>query len=247
MKKEYRNYRFTKWEMVKYAGESLLAGGVLNYLFYQAWWAWLGVIPVMVCFFRWKKKSLITRQKKELNYQFQDALSAFSVALQAGYSVENAVRACRRDMFRLYGGEADIVRELQYMENQMSVSVPVEELLLDFGRRSGLEDIENFAVVFQTAKRTGGDMENIVRRTARMLGDKIDVKKEIEATLAAKKSEQTIMSLMPFAIIVYMQLTSPGFLSVLYGNAFGVAAMTGCLVIYFLACWMGRKIVDIQV
>ena len=45
-----------------------------------------------------------------------------------------------------------------------------------------------------------------------MLGDKIDVKKEIEATLAAKKSEQMIMSLMPAGIIVYLQMTSPGFL-----------------------------------
>ena len=54
-----------------------------------------------------------------------------------------------------------------------------------------------------------------------MLGDKIDVKKEIEATLAAKKSEQMIMSLMPVGIILYLQMTSPGFLSVLYGNPFG--------------------------
>ena len=45
-----------------------------------------------------------------------------------------------------------------------------------------------------------------------MLGDKIDVKKEIEATLAAKKSEQMIMSLMPVGIILYLQMTSPGFL-----------------------------------
>ena len=59
-----------------------------------------------------------------------------------------------------------------------------------------------------------------------MLGDKIDVKKEIEATLAAKKAEQMIMSLMPAGIILYLQLTSPGFLEVLYGNAFGVCAMS---------------------
>ena len=80
-----------------------------------------------------------------------------------------------------------------------------------------------------------------------MLGDKIDVKKEIEATLAAKKSEQMIMSLMPAGIIVYLQMTSPGFLNVLYGNPFGIAAMSVCLAIYITAYWMGRKIVDIEV
>ena len=80
-----------------------------------------------------------------------------------------------------------------------------------------------------------------------MLGDKIDVKKEIESTLAAKKSEQMIMSFMPAGIIVYLQMTSPGFLSVLYGNPFGIAAMSICLAVYGTSYWLGRKIVDIEV
>ena len=127
------------------------------------------------------------------------------------------------------------------------VSVPLEELFLDLGERSQVEDIENFASVFYTAKRTGGDMNKVIQKVTRMLGDKIDVKKEIEATLAAKKSEQMIMSLMPAGIIIYLQMTSPGFLNVLYGNPFGIAAMSVCLAIYITAYWMGRKIVDIEV
>jgi len=55
------------------------------------------------------------------------------------------------------------------------------------------------------------------------------------------------MSLMPAGIIMYLQLTSPGFLSVLYGNPFGIAAMSICLAIYATAYWLGRKIVDIEV
>ena len=182
-----------------------------------------------------------------MNYQFKDALNAFSVAVQAGYSMENAVKACARDLERLYPKEADIVQEFRYMESQQSVSVPVEELFLDLGERCQIEDIENFAAVFYTAKRTGGDMNQVIQKVSRMLGDKIEVKKEIEATLAAKKSEQMIMSLMPAGIILYLQLTSPGFLSVLYGNPFGICAMTICLGIYAGAYWMGRKIVDIEV
>ena len=137
--------------------------------------------------------------------------------------------------------------EFRYIESQQHISVPLEELFLDLGERSQIEDIENFASVFYTAKRTGGDMNRVIQKVSRMLGDKIDVKKEIEATLAAKKSEQMIMSLMPVGIILYLQMTSPGFLSVLYGNPFGIAAMSICLVIYAAAYWLGRRIVDIEV
>ena len=90
-------------------------------------------------------------------------------------------------------------------------------------------------------------MNKVIRQVARMLGDKIDVKKEIEATLAAKKSEQMVMSLMPVGIILYLKLTSPGFLDMLYGNLFGVAVMSVCLGIYGVAYWLGMKIVDIEV
>ena len=132
-----------------------------------------------------------------MNYQFRDALNALSVAVQAGYSIENAVSACTRDLERLYDRNTDILEEFHYIESQQSVSVPVEELFLDLGERSKVEDIENFASVFYTAKRTGGDLDKVIQKVTRMLGDKIDVKKEIETTLAAKKSEQFIMSMMP--------------------------------------------------
>ena len=62
-----------------------------------------------------------------------------------------------------------------------------------------------------------------------------------------KTAYQMIMSLMPAGIILYLQLTSPGFLEVLYGNPFGVCAMTVCLGIYGLSYWLGKRIVDIEV
>lgn len=193
------------------------------------------------------EEKCIARQQRNLNYQFRDALTSMNVAVQAGYSAENAVRASVKDLGRLYEKGSDILEEFRYIESQLRLSVPVEELFLDFGKRSGVEDIENFAAVFYTAKRTGGDMTQMIQKVARMLGDKIEVKKEIEATLAAKKSEQMVMSVMPAGIICYLKLTSPGFLDVLYGNPFGICAMTVCMVIYGLSYWLGVKIVDIEV
>ena len=76
-----------------------------------------------------------------MNYPFKDALNSLSVAVQAGYSVENAVTACMKDMERLYPPEADIVREFHYIESRKKVSVPVEELFLGLGERSGLEAV----------------------------------------------------------------------------------------------------------
>ncbi len=118
------------------------------------------------------------RKKRRLNYQFRDALNSMSVAVQAGYSVENAVSACVRDLEQLYPKNEDIVAEFRYIETQQRVSVPVEELFLDLGQRCKVEDIENFASVCIQQKRSGGDLGNVIQKVARMLGDKIDVKKK---------------------------------------------------------------------
>lgn len=209
-KVDYGKYRYSQKEILKYIGESAALCGAVDYLFYQTPWVMLLVVPVSVFFLKWKKKQMIRERKRRLNYQFRDALNSMSVAVQAGYSVENAVSACVRDLEQLYPKNEDIVAEFRYIETQQRVSVPVEELFLDLGQRCKVEDIENFASVLYTAKRSGGDLGNVIQKVARMLGDKIDVKKEIEATLAAKKSEQMIMSLMPAGIILYLQLASPG-------------------------------------
>lgn len=247
MKENYGEYRFSGREVLKYLVQCLVICGILDYLFYQNQWLMILSIPISVIWLKIRKMQLIRERKKNLNYQFKDALNSLSVAVQAGYSVENAVAACARDLERLYPVNSDILREFHYMESQLKISVPVEELFLSLGKRCQIEDVENFAAVFFAAKRTGGDMVKIIQTSARMLGDKIDVKREIESTLAAKKAEQMIMSFMPAGIIFYLKLTSPGFLNVLYGNLFGICAMTLCLGIYGTSYWLGCKIVDIEV
>nr|WP_294664884.1 type II secretion system F family protein [uncultured Blautia sp.] len=246
-KADYEVYHYSVKEILKYIAESAALCGIVDYLFYKSMWVLVFMVPVSGMYLKWKKKQLIRERKRKLNYQFRDALNSMSVAVQAGYSVENAVSSCVRDLEQLYSKDEDIVAEFRYIETQQKVSVPVEELFLDLGQRCRVEDIENFASILYTAKRSGGDLGNVLQKVARMLGDKIDVKKEIEATLAAKKSEQMIMSLMPAGIILYLRLASPGFLDMLYGNPFGIAAMTVCLTVYGLAYWMGKRIVEIEV
>ena len=118
------------------------------------------------------EKSYDQGKTEESELSVKDALTSLSVAVQAGYSVESAVKTCVRDLERLYGKGTDIVEEFRYIESQQHISVPLEELFLDLGERSQIEDIENFASVFYTAKRTGGDMNRVIQKVSRMLGDK---------------------------------------------------------------------------
>lgn len=247
MKTDYREYHFTMQEWVLYIAQGILLCVIVNYLFYQNVVFFVFMIPIPLLWLKWKKRMRIEQRKKELNYQFKDALHSLSVSLRAGYSIENSLVEAEKDMRKLNGNRAEIVRELSYMNGQIKVSIPVEELLADLGSRSDVEDIRSFACVFAIARRTGGNMAAVVSDAAAHICEKIEVERSIDTAVAAKKFEQMIMSVMPCAIILYMQLASPGFLDGLYGNLFGVIFMSFCLCLYGISWWTGRKIVEIEV
>lgn len=109
------------------------------------------------------------------------------------------------------------------------------------------EDVKSFVTVFVTAKKSGGDMIGIIRNTTSQIGDKIEVKREIDTLLAAKKYEFQIMSMVPYGIIAYMSLSFSDFMEELYGNVTGIGVMTLCLGIYVGAYYLGVRFLRIDV
>lgn len=91
------------------------------------------------------------------------------------------------------------------------------------------------------------EIGEIMEKMANVIGEKIRIGKEIDVSIAGKRMEQLVMSLVPGGMILYMQMTSEGFLDVLYHNILGVIVMTVCLGIYVFSFWLGRKIVRIVI
>ena len=147
----------------------------------------------------------------------------------------------------LYGDDSAIVKEFGIICSRMAQNENIEQILEDFAKRSKAEDIMYFAEVFAYAKRSGGDLIAIIRNTASIISDKNEVVKEINTIISGKKMEQTVMNIMPFGMIIYLRITSPEFIEPLYGNLFGAAVMSVCLVVYAAAFMLGRKITDIKV
>ncbi len=86
-----------------------------------------------------------------------------------------------------------------------------------------------------------------IRNTTSQIGDKIEVKREIDTLLAAKKYEFQIMSMVPYGIIAYMSLSFSDFMEELYGNVTGIGVMTLCLGIYVALIIFGVRLLRIDV
>ena len=166
-------------------------------------------------------------------------------ALRSGDSPENAFREGYREMVYEYGEYAPITRELTSLVGGLDNRIPLEKLLDDFAGRAGTEEIREFAEVFRIAKRGGGNMTEILSRTAALIEERLDVENEISIMLGNRRLEQRIMDVTPFMIIFYIGMTSPGFFDVLYHNPEGIAFMTLCLAAYLCALALSEKILSV--
>ncbi|MCR4904392.1 MAG: type II secretion system F family protein [Butyrivibrio sp.] len=240
------HYRLTKEDLIillKGTGLCILLG----YTFYNSVFAVIIMLPAIIPFFVYQKRKIKEKACKELGIQFKDAILSVTTAGKAGYSIENAFNEAVQDMLSLYGKNSLIYKEMKRITIGLKNNLILEDMLTDLGERSGNMDIQEFAAVFAVAKRSGGNMTEILNSSIRMISRRIDVEKEIDVLIASKRMETRIMEAVPFFIILYVSATNKGFFEPLYANVLGKAVMTVCMVIYIAAVYMAEKIIDIEI
>ncbi len=192
------------------------------------------------------RRVLRQRRLDRLRRQFRDAIQAVSSALEAGYSAENAWKEAWQEMVCIYGRNALISREFEGMVRSISLNEPLEKVLQDFSDRTGLPEAESFTQVFCLAKRSSGDLVSIIESTVETISEKLSVQEEIMTLTADKQLEETIMSVIPAGIILYLDFAFQGFLDILYTTLMGRAVMTGCLIVYAAAVILGQSMVSAE-
>lgn len=244
---DYRTYHWEKMEFLAQFLQSMVLFCGIFYLFYQSLWIIILAMPISCFAVKRKEKKRLEDRKWQLNMEFKEAIVSLSAALNAGYSIENAFAEAIRDLYLLYGEDSYIIPEFKHILYQINMNQTVESAIEEFAKRSGVEDICNFSEIVTTAKRTGGDLMKIIRTTGKTIGDKIEIKREIKTLITAKKFEAKIMNVIPLGIILYLLMTSPGFLKPLYHNPAGIMTMTVALIAYGAAYVWADKIMDISV
>lgn len=244
---DYTKYIFSRHEIMLH----LLSGGafmaMVSWLFYDSVIAWMLLMPFVIVSFRDKGASACVKRKRKLEIEFREVILSVSSNLQAGYSVENAFQESYRDIVLLYGKESVMAGELRLIFRKLNNNIQLEDALVNLADRSGVQDIRDFADIFQIAKRGGGDMRGIIANTAEIIGDKQEIRREIETVVSEKRLEQQIMRCIPFFIIFYISLTTKGYFESLYHNIPGWVLMTGSLVVYAAACRISDKVLNIEV
>ena len=229
--------------MVEAVGFLLIVG----YIFYDC--PWVGLIFFPYVFLHVKKglERFKVKQQERIAIEFKDGMQAVVSSLTAGYSIENSFRESLEELRMIYGNKTLIYKGFSRIVNRLNINMNIEDAFDEFAKECCVEEIDIFAQILHYAKRSGGNLIEIIRTTTDTISEKIDVKREISTIISAKQFEQNIMNYVPMGIILYMRVSTPEIFEKVYGNIAGVIMMTGCLLVYFIARVIAEKIVDIKV
>lgn len=258
----YKVYVMNPMEKIMYMSMLMLAGGCIGLIFYGGLFQKDGVdtfltlisnIVVFVgigflaikAFLPMIEDSLQKKRATVLKEQFVDFASALTNALGSGMNMTDSINAVYRDLKSQYPEDAYIILEVKELMDGLNNNLSIEFLLEQFGRRSGEDDIENFAQVFSVCYRTGGDIKAVVRRTTEMISEKVMIASEIETAVTSNKMQMNIMNVLPIVIILMMRVMSKEFASS-FSSIIGVIGLTVSAGLTFAAYKMGQKIVDIK-
>lgn len=189
--------------------------------------------------------SLKEKRTKELKNQFRDMLDSLATSLNSGKNVIDSFRSVEQDLRLQYEENAYILYELQVIMTGIHNNIDIETLLNDFGRRSGVEDIESFANVFQICYRQGGNLKQVIRNTHSIINDKMEIESEIKTMVATNNMQQKIMIVVPIVLVALIKSMSPEF-AANFATTTGILATTFAIVMFVVAYFVGKKILEIR-
>ena len=209
----------------------------------------MGIIisPLGIIIYKTIKKKIYKKQIQKMELQFKDMLTAVSDLMQTGYSIENAFVESYKEIVQIYGKNSMIGKEMRLIKSRLKLNVNIEKIMADFADRYDIDSIRTFYQTFSIAKRTGGNMGEIIKNVCETISLKEEIKEEIKVSMNAKRLEQKVMMGIPIFIMLYVTFASPGFLDVMHKTLLGNIIMTICLLAYIGAYIWGERIIEVEI
>lgn len=235
----YYEYEFCKNEAKYYYALSSMLLFLLGYLFYANVVLSICLSFTSIYFSKIYKKYMLSKRRRDLNFQFRDFLFSISSSISSGRQMLEAIKESRVTLNMIYDEKDYINIEIKKIYNRLINSKEsLENVLIEFSKKCAIEDITNFVDIYLTCRHTGGDINKVIMKTCSIIMDKINMQKELETLTANKKLEGKILTLIPLVTLLLLKVFSPEYVEVLYNTLIGKLLMTlalsGILAAYLL-------------
>jgi tight adherence protein B len=168
--------------------------------------AWAPLLAVRV---------LESRRRAEFQTRLPDALDLIASALRSGYSFARALSLVAQEM------KGPMSAEAQRVMDELAVGRSLDEALTRLAERQASYDVRLFTAAVQIQTRVGGNLAEILLKTAGMVRLRSQLQSEVRALTAEGRLSASIISCIPLFLAVAVNVLNPGYLSPLFDEKLG--------------------------
>ena len=162
-------------------------------------------------------------------------------ALRAGHSLASSIEIVAEQ------SPQPLSAEFESCFQQQKFGIPFRDALLQMGDRMPSRDLHFFITALLVQKETGGDLTDILDRTSRMIQDRVRIQNEVQTYTAQGRLTGWILGLMPIAMLLLVNIVTPGYSHVLFKDPLGQKLLYAGGFLIVIGGLIIRKIVDIEV
>jgi tight adherence protein B len=232
-----------QWTIGRVAFTTLMAIGVGAVL--GQWWigpgllGWapglaLGAGPYI--FLRQKRK----RRFRHVAEQLPQAIDLMSGGLRAGLGVAAAIEAVADEV------DDPLRSEFRRTVVEQSFGLPFRDAMLNLRSRLPVPDLQFLVAAVLVQKETGGNLAQILDKTAYVIRERVRVEGEMRIRTAQGRLTGWILCAFPFVVFFGMNILHPGYGRVLFEDPVGQTMVTVAGVMMVIGIFVIRRIVNVR-
>ena len=150
-------------------------------------------------------KILRGRRQKQFGSQLPDAIDLIVRSLRAGHPVPVAVSMVSREMRDPIGSEFGLVVD------EITYGADLETAMRSLNFRVGQDDLPLFVTAIAIQGSTGGNLGEILNNLSSVIRLRFKMRRKVKALASEGKMSALILSSLPVALFVIVQIASPNF------------------------------------
>ena len=150
------------------------------------------------------------------------------------------------DCMRIIATEAQepVRSEFRFIVEQTTLGIPLHEAVMKLYERMPVPEANFFCIVVSIQQKAGGNLSETLGNLSKVLRDRKKMKSKIVALSQEAKSSAAIIACLPPAVMFFVYISTPQYISLLWTTDMGRLLLAVCLFWMFTGVMVMRKMIN---
>ncbi len=187
---------------------------------------------------RWAINYIKKKREKKFIKELPTAIDIITRGVKAGLPIGDCIRIVANETSEPVKGEFRQIAEGQ------SVGMSLSEAASKMYERVPLPESNFFGIVLTIQQQAGGNLSEALGNLSRVLRERKKMRDKINAMSMEAKASAGIIASLPFAVMILVYLTSPGYIELLWTTSTGRVLMAGSGVWMSMGVLVMRRMIN---